>query len=102
MKEKKMRALVTGGAGFMGSHVADHLLAMGHEVTVLDDLSGGFSQNVPSAANFVQGSITDHGLIDDLFELCQPADQHGNTAVQVIEDLIGEPVNVVDIGRFIQ
>src|SRR5580704_132980 len=68
MKEKKMRALVTGGAGFMGSHVADHLLAMGHEVTVLDDLSGGFSQNVPSAANFVQGSITDHGLIDDLFD----------------------------------
>jgi UDP-glucose 4-epimerase len=67
MNEKK-RSLVTGGAGFMGSHVADHLLAMGHEVTVLDDLSGGFSQNVPTLANFVQGSITDYNLINNLFD----------------------------------
>ncbi len=67
MKENK-RSLVTGGAGFMGSHVADHLLAMGHEVTVLDDLSGGFAQNVPTAANFVQGSITDYNLINNLFD----------------------------------
>lgn len=40
-------SLVTGGAGFMGSHVADHLLRMGHDVVVLDDLSGGFQENVP-------------------------------------------------------
>lgn len=52
----------------MGSHVADSLLEMGHEVVVLDDLSGGFRQNIPSAATFVQGSVTDHRLIDDLFD----------------------------------
>ena len=40
-------SLVTGGAGFMGSHVADHLLRMGHDVVVLDDLSGGFRENAP-------------------------------------------------------
>ena len=60
-------SLVTGGAGFMGSHVAEHLLAMGHDVVVLDDLSGGFRENVPSAATFVEGSILDHVLVDRLF-----------------------------------
>ena len=58
---------MTGGAGFIGSHVADALIARAHEVTVLDDLSGGFSENVPSAAAFVQGSITDEALVNRLF-----------------------------------
>jgi len=61
-------SLVTGGAGFMGSHVADHLLAKGHDVVVVDDLSGGFRENVPANATFVQGSVTDHHFIDKLFE----------------------------------
>ena len=62
------RVLVTGGAGFIGSHVADHLIARGHDVTILDDLSGGFAENVPSAAAFVHGSVTDHALVTRLFE----------------------------------
>ena len=45
-----MKILVTGGAGFIGSHVADALLAEGHEVHVLDDFSGGKEENVPAAA----------------------------------------------------
>jgi UDP-glucose 4-epimerase len=65
---KRMTSLVTGGAGFIGSHVADHLLALGHDVVVLDDLSGGFRDNVPAEAAFVEGSILDHELIDRLFK----------------------------------
>ena len=61
-------SLVTGGAGFIGSHVADELLGRRHKVVVLDDLSGGFEDNVPSGATFVKGSILDTELIDRLFD----------------------------------
>lgn len=61
------RVVVTGGAGFVGSHVADGLVQRGHRVTVLDDLSGGFVDNVPAGAELVHGSITDAPLVDRLF-----------------------------------
>lgn len=53
----KGRALVTGGAGFIGSHVADHYLREGYQVTVVDDLSSGRVENIPQAAEFVQTDI---------------------------------------------
>ena len=62
------RILVTGGAGFIGSHVAEALAGRGHAVTVLDDLSGGSAANVPAGVAFVQGSVTDAPLVNDLFE----------------------------------
>lgn len=52
-----LRVLVTGGAGFIGSHVARALLAAGHQVTVLDDLSSGCASNVPPGAGLVEGDI---------------------------------------------
>ena len=61
------RILVTGGAGFVGSHVADALLRRGYDVTVVDDLSGGFRENVPAAARFVQGDVADAAQVDALF-----------------------------------
>lgn len=60
-------SLVTGVAGFIGSHVADELLAMGHKVVGLDDLSGGYRDNVPEGVEFVHGSITDAALVAQLF-----------------------------------
>lgn len=62
------KSLVTGGAGFIGAHVTNELIAMGHSVVVLDDLSGGFKDNVNSQAIFIEGSITDYTLIQELFE----------------------------------
>jgi UDP-glucose 4-epimerase len=52
-----MRILLTGGAGFIGSHVADHLLERGHEVAVVDDLSTGKRGNVPDGAEFYETDI---------------------------------------------
>ncbi|MGW1869633.1 UDP-glucose 4-epimerase GalE [Streptomyces mauvecolor] len=51
--------LVTGGAGYVGSVVAAHLVEAGHEVTVLDDLSTGFREAVPAGAEFIEGRIQD-------------------------------------------
>jgi UDP-glucose 4-epimerase len=60
--------LVTGGAGFIGSHVAEQLVTRNYRVTVLDDLSGGFEENIIAGTQFVNGSINDVDLIDKLFE----------------------------------
>lgn len=54
-----MKYLVTGGAGYVGSVVAQHLLEAGHEVTVLDNLSTGFRAGVPAGAAFIEGDIRD-------------------------------------------
>ncbi len=62
-----MKILVTGGAGFIGSHVADAFLAGGHDVVIVDDLSSGRRQNVPSGARFVQLDIRDQAAVDRLF-----------------------------------
>ena len=61
------KCLVTGGAGFVGAHLTRDLLDRGAEVVVLDDLSGGFEDNVDPRALLVRGSITDHTLVNDLF-----------------------------------
>jgi UDP-glucose 4-epimerase len=61
-------ALLTGGAGFIGSHVADELISLGCRVVVLDDLSGGYRENVNQQTEFIEGSINDVSLINDLFE----------------------------------
>jgi UDP-glucose 4-epimerase len=54
-----MRLLVTGGAGYIGSVVATQLVAAGHEVVVLDDLSTGYADAVPPGATFVKGTLRD-------------------------------------------
>jgi UDP-glucose 4-epimerase len=62
-----MTILVTGGAGFVGSHVTEELAKTGHQVIVLDDLSGGVAGNVVEDATLIQGSITDVELVNTLF-----------------------------------
>lgn len=65
--KKKTKVLVTGGAGFIGSHVAEWLLDDQYDVYILDDLSGGFKENVPEGSHFIKGSITDVVLLEKIF-----------------------------------
>jgi UDP-glucose 4-epimerase len=71
-----MRALVTGGAGFIGSHVVDALQARGDEVVVLDDLSSGRRENLERAfdrgATLIEGSITDPAAVAEAFGRARP------------------------------
>lgn len=64
--------IVTGGAGFIGSHVAAELLGRGERVVVLDDLSGGFQENLPAGCELVQGSVVDPETVDRLVAGVRP------------------------------
>ena len=70
-----MKILLTGGAGFIGSHLAEKLLKDGHEVVAIDDLSTGAASNITSlktstSFSFVEGSILNSDLINQLIESC--------------------------------
>jgi UDP-glucose 4-epimerase len=66
--QSRKAVLVTGAAGFIGSHVAAELVKRGRTVVGLDDLSGGFRENLPVEAHFVQGSVNDGALLSELFK----------------------------------
>ncbi len=67
-----MRILVTGGAGFIGSNVADRFIALGHEVAILDNLSSGFREFVNPKATFFEADITDAAAIERAFASFRP------------------------------
>ncbi len=66
------RAIVTGGAGFIGSHVADALLADGYEVHVIDDLSSGAAERVPAQAELIELDIVDAAALRQVFDRIAP------------------------------
>lgn len=66
------KIMVTGGAGFIGSHVVEALTQAGHEVAVLDNLSSGKRENVPSQVTFYEGDITDAGFVREAFGEFKP------------------------------
>ena len=66
-----MRILVTGGAGYIGSVAVHTLIEKGFDVSILDDLSSGFVENVPSAARFVEGSLLDEMSVLKALDGCE-------------------------------
>lgn len=63
-----MNVLITGGAGFIGSHLSDYFLKVGHNVTIIDNLSSGKVENVSKKCNFVRGDINDVSLLERSFK----------------------------------
>jgi UDP-glucose 4-epimerase len=92
-----MRVLVTGGAGFIGSHVADALLAAGHEVSIVDDLSSGRRENVPEGARFFQGDIRDPQLVSRVFAEARPEVVSHQAAQTSVSVSTREPVRDAEI-----
>ena len=67
-----MRILLTGGAGFIGSWVADYYLNNGHELLIIDNLSTGLKDNVPTNSEFVEGDIRDNSVLEKIFNEFKP------------------------------
>src|SRR5262245_18458074 len=95
-----MRILVTGGAGFIGSHVADRFVSLGHEVAVLDNLSTGFREFVPAKARFYQVDVTDAAAVDRCFAEFRPeiVDHHAaqiDVRKSVVDPVFDARVNIL-------
>lgn len=89
-----MHYLVTGGAGFIGSHLSDRIIAEGHTVTVLDNFASGKRRNIKDAlatgkANLIEGSVLDE---NDLAQAMDGVDCVFHMAVECVRKSIGDPM----------
>jgi len=87
-----MKALVTGGAGFIGSHLVDLLLSKGCEVVVLDSLATGLRSQVPDTAVFLQGDVSDPRLLAEAMTGCNVV--FHLAAVSSVQDSLNRPLEV--------
>ena len=90
-----MKALVTGGAGFIGSHLVEGLLAGGWEVVVLDNLATGFAENIAVGATFIQGEASNRILLDQVLPGCDAI--FHLAAVSSVQDSLDRPIAVHDV-----
>jgi UDP-glucose 4-epimerase len=100
-----MRILLTGGAGFIGSHVADQLLGCGHEVAVVDDFSSGKRENVPEGARFYKADV--RSGCEDVFEEFKPEALCHQAAQMDVRRSVREPdfdadVNILGTIRLLE
>jgi UDP-glucose 4-epimerase len=91
-----MNILLTGGAGFIGSHVADLLINEGHSLTIIDDLSNGKKENIPENTSFYQLSITDPS-IKKIFEDKKPDIVLHHAAQVSVSSSVKDPFNDMEI-----
>lgn len=87
-----MRILVTGGAGFIGSHVVDAYLQAGHDVIVVDDLSRGSEKNLNAGSRFYPGDIQDRQFVERVFSQEKPAVVNHHAAQMDVRRGVREPV----------
>jgi len=91
-----MKILVTGGAGFIGSHIVEAYLAAGHQVAVVDDLSTGFARNVPAGVTLHQVDIRSTGLAG-VFEQERPEVVNHQAARANVRESFEKPVEYADV-----
>lgn len=94
--EERMKILVTGGAGFIGSHVVDEFVAHGHQVIVVDDLSTGRRENVNPAAKLYQVDIRSKEL-DRVLELEKPEVVDHHAAKANVRESLEQPIQYADV-----
>lgn len=87
-----MRILVTGGAGFIGSHVVDAYILAGHEVGVLDNFSTGREDNVSSAASVYRVDVRDHDAVEKAFASFRPEVVNHHAAQSEVPRSVADPV----------
>ncbi len=87
-----MKILVTGGAGFIASHVADGYIAEGHDVAIVDDLSRGSERNINPRARFYRGDILDRAFLEHVFECEQPEIINHHAAQMDVRRGVREPI----------
>jgi len=86
-----MRILVTGGAGFIGSHLVDRYLAEGHQVSVVDNLATGRRENLNAEARFHEVDITDFQALREVFEQEEPGAVNHHAAQMDVRRSVSEP-----------
>lgn len=87
-----MKILVTGGAGFIGSHIVDAYITEGHQVSVFDDLSSGKKEYVNTEAEFYQGNITDYGRVTEVIARVRPDIINHHAAQMSVRRSVEDPV----------
>jgi len=92
-----MKILVTGGAGFIGSHVVDAFVAEGHQVAVVDDLSTGKREQVNPAARFYQVDLRDDAAMADVFAAERPEAISHQAAKANVRESLEKPVLYADV-----
>jgi UDP-glucose 4-epimerase len=101
-----MRVLITGGAGFIGSHIADAYVAAGHDVLVVDDLSSGHAENVPAAARLEEIDIREPAVASVVQRFRPDVINHHaaqmNVRVSVDDPCLDAEINVLAMVRILQ
>ncbi|MCL4832603.1 MAG: NAD-dependent epimerase/dehydratase family protein [Caldilineaceae bacterium] len=92
-----MKVLVTGGAGFIGSHISDGLLAAGHQVVIIDNLHTGKKTNVPAGATFYQADLRDQPRLVEIFAAEKPDAISHQAALANVRDSMSDPATYAQV-----
>jgi UDP-glucose 4-epimerase len=87
-----MKIIVTGGAGFIASHIVDEYIAAGHRVVIIDNLLKGFSKNLNPKAKFYKADITDLAMIEKIFKAEKPEIVNHHAAIAEVVLSVRDPI----------